>query len=45
MGLSFDAKRYFVDTTATFRAGNAVALRSEHELDPWVISAGLSLRF
>ncbi len=45
LGLSLDAKRYFVGTTATFRAGNAVALRSEHELDPWVVSAGLSYRF
>jgi outer membrane protein len=45
LGLTVDAKRYFVDTTATFRAGNAVALRTEHELDPWVVSAGLSYRF
>lgn len=45
LGLSLDAKRYFVGTTATFRAGNAVALQSEHDLNPWVISAGLSYRF
>lgn len=45
LGLSIDAKRYFVDTTATFRAGNAVALQTDHDLDPWVISAGLSFRF
>ena len=45
VGLSLDAKRYFVGTTATFRAGNAVALQSEHDLNPWVISAGLSYRF
>lgn len=45
LGLSVDAKRYFIGTTATFRAGNAVALRSEHDLDPWVIGAGLTYRF
>ena len=45
LGLSLDAKRYFVDTTATFRAGQAVALRTEHKLDPWVLSAGLAYRF
>ncbi|MFC3099838.1 OmpW/AlkL family protein [Altererythrobacter lauratis] len=45
LGLSVDAKRYFVDTTATFRAGNAVALQSRHKLDPWVISAGVTFSF
>lgn len=45
LGLSLDAKRYFVGTTATFRAGDTVALRSDHDLDPWVVSAGLSYRF
>lgn len=45
LGLTIDAKRYFVDTTASFRAGNTVALQTEHTLDPWVISAGLSFRF
>ena len=45
LALSLDAKRYFVDTTATFRAGNAVALRSKHELDPWVVSAGIGFQF
>lgn len=45
LGFSVDAKRYFVDTTATFRAGSATALQSEHALDPWVISAGVSYRF
>jgi len=45
LGLSLDAKRYFVGTTATFRAGNATALQTEHDLDPWVISAGLAYRF
>ncbi len=45
LGLSVDAKRYFIDTTASFFAGNTLALRTEHKLDPWVVSAGLSYRF
>jgi outer membrane protein len=45
LGLSLDAKRYFVGTTATFNAGDSVALRSKHDLDPWVLSAGLAFRF
>ena len=45
LGLSIDGKRYFVGTTASFYAGNTLALRTEHDLDPWVVSAGLSYRF
>lgn len=45
LGLSLDAKRYFIDTTATFSAGNATALQTEHQLDPWVVSGGLTFRF
>lgn len=45
LGLSFDAKRYFIGTTATFRAGDVVALQTDHELDPWVVSGGLTYRF
>ncbi|WP_291181338.1 OmpW family outer membrane protein [Erythrobacter sp.] len=45
LGLSIDAKRYFVGTTATFNAGDVTALQTEHDLDPWVVSAGLSYRF
>ncbi len=45
LGLSLDAKRYFIGTTATFRAGDVVALRTEHDLDPWILSAGLAYRF
>ena len=44
-GLSLDAKRYFVDTTARWFAGNTLAIETEHELDPWVVSAGVSYRF
>lgn len=45
MGLSIDAKKYFIDTTATFYEGSTVALKSKHSLDPWVVSAGISYRF
>lgn len=44
-GISFDAKRYFVDTTARWYAGNTLAIETEHKLDPWVISAGVAYRF
>lgn len=45
LGLSVDAKRYFINTTASFFAGNSLVLQTAHELDPWVISGGLSYRF
>lgn len=45
LGFSLDAKRYFVGTTARFYAGNTLALETEHRLDPWVVSGGLSYRF
>ncbi len=44
-GLSVDAKHYFVDTTARWFAGDTLAIETDHELDPWVISAGVSYRF
>lgn len=45
LGLSFDAKRYFIGTTATFRDGGSIELQSDHNLDPWVVSGGLTYRF
>lgn len=45
LGFSVDAKRYFVGTTASFFAGNTLALQTQHKLDPWVVSGGLSYRF
>ena len=44
-GLTVDAKRYFVDTTARWYAGDALAIETAHKLDPWVLSAGVSYRF
>ncbi|MFN3425058.1 MULTISPECIES: OmpW family outer membrane protein [Novosphingobium] len=45
LGISLDGKKYFMDTTARFYAGNAEVLATKHSLDPWVLSAGLSYRF
>ena len=33
-GLTIDAKRYFVDTTARWYSGDALALETRHQLDP-----------
>lgn len=45
LGLSLDAKRYFINTTARWHAGQTVAIETRHTLDPWVLSAGLAWRF
>lgn len=44
-GVTLDAKRYFIGTTARWYAGNTLAIETEHNLDPWVLSAGVSYRF
>lgn len=44
-GLTFDAKKYFIDTTARWYAGNTLAIETKHKLDPWVLSAGVAYRF
>ena len=44
-GVTLDAKRYFVDTTARWYAGDVLAIETEHKLDPWVLSVGLAYRF
>jgi outer membrane protein len=45
LGISLDAKRYFMKPLASFYVGNTEVLRTRHALDPWVISAGLAYRF
>lgn len=45
LSLSIDAKKYFVDTTARWYAGNTLAIETVHKVDPWVLSAGLAWRF
>lgn len=44
-GLTLDAKKYFVDTTASWYANDTLAIQTKHKLDPWVLSAGIAYRF
>lgn len=44
-GITLDAKRYFIGTTARWFAGDALVIETEHNLDPWVFSAGVSYTF
>lgn len=44
-GLTIDAKRYFMKTDASFRVNGTEIIRTEHNLDPWIISAGVYARF
>lgn len=43
--LSLDAKRYFIGTTARWYDGAAKVIETKHNLDPWVLSAGVGVRF
>lgn len=45
LGLSFDAKRYFMTTDASFRVNDTEIIRTEHNLDPWLLSAGVYFTF
>jgi outer membrane protein len=45
LALTFDAKRYFIGTTASWFVRNTKVIETEHKLDPWVLSAGLAYRF
>jgi len=45
LGISIDAKRYFIRPSAKFYVGSTKALETKHKLDPWVVSAGLTYRF
>lgn len=45
MGISLDAKRYFMNTTTHFYAGTTEVLSTDHKLDPWVLSGGVYARF
>ncbi|MHA7819387.1 MAG: OmpW/AlkL family protein [Erythrobacter sp.] len=44
-GMTLDAKRYFIGTTAQWFAGDTLVIETDHNLDPWVLSAGVSYRF
>jgi outer membrane protein len=43
--LSLDAKRYFISADAHWFAGATEVLTTEHQLDPWVLSAGAGFTF
>ncbi|WP_422059295.1 OmpW/AlkL family protein [Sphingopyxis sp.] len=45
LAVTVDAKRYFMRSTAHWYAGPTEVLRTKHQLDPWVISAGVAFRF
>lgn len=46
LGLSLDAKRYWVRPTAHWsNAAGTEVLATRHKLDPWVLSAGVAYRF
>lgn len=46
MGVTLDAKRYFIKpTTHFYTAGGVEALSTQHKLDPWVVSGGVYFRF
>ena len=44
-GITLDAKRYFIGTTARWFVDDTLVIENDHNLDPWVLSAGLSFRF
>lgn len=45
LALSLDAKKYFLEASAHWYAGEAEVIATQHKLDPWVLSAGLGYRF
>lgn len=44
-GVTLDAKRYFIGTTARWFVGDTLVIENDHDLDPWVLSAGIAYRF
>lgn len=45
MGISLDAKKYFIAPRSHFYAGAVEVLSAKHKLNPWVISGGVTYRF
>lgn len=45
LGITVDAKRYFLRTDSHWYTGSTEILNLRHKIDPWVISAGLAYRF
>ncbi len=45
-GISFDGKRYFMNTRLhVYNSGGTEVLTTKHKLDPWVLSGGVYYRF
>lgn len=44
-GVTFDTKRCFIGTAAPWNVNDALVTETDHNIDPWVLSAGLSYRF
>lgn len=46
LSVSLDAKRYFMKPVAAFyNSAGATLLETRHDLDPWLLSAGIGYRF
>jgi outer membrane protein len=45
MGVSLDAKKYWVKTSANYFVAGAKVLETRHKVDPWVLSGGVYFRF
>jgi outer membrane protein len=45
LGISLDAKKYWVKTTANYFVTGAKVLETRHKVDPWVLSGGVYFRF
>jgi outer membrane protein len=45
MGISLDAKKYWVKTAAHYYVSGTEVLTTRHKVDPWVISGGVYFRF
>lgn len=40
-----DVKKVFLETDATYKAGNVTIARANIDLDPWIVAAGVGYRF
>ena len=45
LGISLDAKKYFIQPRSHFYAGAVEVLSAQHKLNPWIVSGGVSYRF
>ena len=45
MGISLDAKKYWVKTAAHYYVSGTEVLTTRHKVDPWVVSGGVYFRF